>query len=201
MTHSVLDALKNISSNYVARGGCAIYFPTHCSTCLDTTSTNSVKKVISHLHTSIPFKRDGRSTIIVLVWYNSANLYPRAMQERNGPAEPSVAVTSSLNSIRITPRTPKTPRLTMRDEDDDVELSLLNEEERLRSATDFEDDDSSIAESDSDVKKPISANDKRQMVLLCVLCECVILGSRTSLNGSARSSARHPGTLYQPSVF
>src|SRR6266545_581919 len=117
------------------------------------------------------------------------------MQERNGSAEPSVAVTSSLNSIRITPRTPKTPRPTMRDEDDDVELSLLNEEERLRSATDFGDDASSIAESDTDVKKPISANDKRQMVLLCVLCECVISRSRTSSNSSSRSSARHPGTL------
>lgn len=118
------------------------------------------------------------------------------MQERNGPAEPSVAVTSSLNSIRITPRTPKTPRSAMRDEDDDVELSLLNEEERLRSVTDFGDDYSSIAESDTNVKRPISANDKRQMVLLCVLCKRVILGSRTSLNSSFRSSARCPGTLH-----
>ena len=94
------------------------------------------------------------------------------MQERNGSVKP-MAVSSSLNSIRITPRTPKTPRSEMRDGDDDLELSLLNDEERIRSARDFGDDSSSVTESETDLKKPISAKDKRQMVLLCVLCEWV----------------------------
>jgi len=93
------------------------------------------------------------------------------MSQRKGSAEP-MAISSSLNSIRITPRTPKTPRVAMYNEDD-VELTLLDDEERLRSANGFQDDDASVADSDTDLKTPISANDKRQMVLLCFLCECV----------------------------
>ena len=97
------------------------------------------------------------------------------MSQRKGSAEP-VAMSSSLNSIRITPRTPKTPRPAMHNEDD-VELTLLAEEERLQSANGFEDEDSSVPASDIDLKKPISANDKRQMVLLCVLCQWLVLGA------------------------
>jgi hypothetical protein len=91
------------------------------------------------------------------------------MPKRNGSVEP-IAMSSSLNSIRITPRTPKTPRGPAMDNEDDVELTLLDEEERLRSANGFQDDDSSLADSDIDSKKPISTNDKKQMVLLCILC-------------------------------
>lgn len=94
------------------------------------------------------------------------------MPQRNRSIEP-VAMSSSLNSIRISPRTPKTSRPATHDED--VELTLLDEEERLRSATGFQDEDSSVLDSDTDLKKPISANDKRQMVLLCVLCQLVCL--------------------------
>jgi hypothetical protein len=97
------------------------------------------------------------------------------MPQRNGSAEP-IAMSSSLNSIRITPRTPKTPRSAMHNEGD-VELTLLDEGERLRSANGFQDEDSSVAESDTDLKKPISANDKRQMALLCILCQLVLLVS------------------------
>ncbi|KDR85273.1 hypothetical protein GALMADRAFT_52530 [Galerina marginata CBS 339.88] len=82
-----------------------------------------------------------------------------------------MAVTSSLNSIHISPRTPRTPRTNMGggEEDDDVELTLLNEEERLRSAREFQDDESILSEADDVSKRPISAKDKRGMVLLCVL--------------------------------
>lgn len=88
----------------------------------------------------------------------------------NTPREP-MAVTSSLNSIHISPRTPRTPRPNMGDEDaDDVELSLLNEEDRVRSAQEFQENDS-ISEQEDVLKRPISAKDKRGMVLLCVLCK------------------------------
>ncbi|KIM47934.1 hypothetical protein M413DRAFT_16004 [Hebeloma cylindrosporum] len=81
-----------------------------------------------------------------------------------------MAVTSSLNSIHISPRTPRTPRPNMGDEEeDDVELTLLNEEERLRSARAFHDDDSMVSDAEDVSKRPISGKDRRGMVLLCVL--------------------------------
>ena len=78
-----------------------------------------------------------------------------------------MAVTSSLNSIHISPRTPKTPRNALEEEEDDVELELLNQEQRLQADRDV---DSPVVH-ESHAKKPISAKDKRSMVLLCVLCE------------------------------
>ena len=78
-----------------------------------------------------------------------------------------MAVTSSLNSIHISPRTPKTPRVAAEDEEDDVELELLNEEERRLAERDIDEP----VEHEPHGKKPISAKDKRSMVLLCVLCE------------------------------
>jgi len=56
------------------------------------------------------------------------------------------------------------------EEEDNVELALLNEEERLRSARAFQDDDSVASEGEDVSKRPISGKDKRGMVLLCVLC-------------------------------
>ena len=86
-----------------------------------------------------------------------------------------MAVTSSLNSIHISPRTPRTPRTSRPgigdDEEEDVELSLLNEEERLRSARDFLDHEPTSSKPEDASKLPISAKDKRGMVLLCVLCK------------------------------
>ena len=83
-----------------------------------------------------------------------------------------MAVTSSLNSIHISPRTPRTPRPNMGDEEEnDVELTLLNEQERLQSAQAFHDSDLLVSETEDVSKRPISAKDKRGMVLLCVLCE------------------------------
>jgi hypothetical protein len=77
-----------------------------------------------------------------------------------------MAVTSSLNSIHISPRTPKTPRNVGGDDESDVELELLNEEQRLEADRDV---DEPVVHTPA--KKPISAKDKRSMVLLCVLCE------------------------------
>ncbi|KAF9473190.1 hypothetical protein BDN70DRAFT_405806 [Pholiota conissans] len=91
---------------------------------------------------------------------------------KNGTSKEPMAVTSSLNSIHISPRTPRTPRLNMGvGEEEDVELELLNEEDRVHSARHFHDseDDASILEMEDMSKRPISPKDKRNMVLLCVL--------------------------------
>ncbi|KAJ7596762.1 acetyl-coenzyme A transporter 1-domain-containing protein [Mycena floridula] len=77
----------------------------------------------------------------------------------------SMAVSSSLNSIHITPRTPISSRLDPDENDDDVELSLLGEDERRQAAFGLESDPSTMG----DHKKPISSKDKKAMVLLCVL--------------------------------
>lgn len=82
-----------------------------------------------------------------------------------------MGVTSSLSAIQISPRTPKISRPDMGDEDD-VELSLLNETER-QSARAFSNEAYSLSDTQSDTKRNISAKDKRGMVLLCVLCEYI----------------------------
>lgn len=81
-------------------------------------------------------------------------------------ARDNMAVSSSLGSIHISPRTPKTPR-TAHDDEEGVELSLLQENERRSS--EFEASD--LDEGTPEEKRKISAKDKRGMVLLCVLCE------------------------------
>ena len=86
-----------------------------------------------------------------------------------------MAVTSSLNAIHISPRTPKTPHSDLGVDEDDVELSLLNEAERLQSARAFPDEAHSLSDTEPDTKRHISAKDKRGMVLLCVLCEYIDL--------------------------
>jgi MFS transporter, PAT family, solute carrier family 33 (acetyl-CoA transportor), member 1 len=78
-----------------------------------------------------------------------------------------MAVTSSLNSIHISPRTPKTPRNVGGDDESDVELELLNEQERFEADRDVDEP----VDHTPPTKKPISAKDKRSMALLCVLCE------------------------------
>ncbi|KII94436.1 hypothetical protein PLICRDRAFT_88660 [Plicaturopsis crispa FD-325 SS-3] len=79
------------------------------------------------------------------------------------------AVSSSLDSIQINPRTPKTARANWTgledDENEDVELSLLGEEERRQAAAGL--DQEYGAPDDS--KRPLSAKDKKAMVLLSVL--------------------------------
>ncbi|KAK0455910.1 acetyl-coenzyme A transporter 1-domain-containing protein [Armillaria borealis] len=83
----------------------------------------------------------------------------------------SMARSSSLHSIHVTPRTPITSRShhntreeMENDAEEGLEMSLLGEEER-RQATRGVDEDAS----DDGLKHPMSAKDKRAMVLLCVL--------------------------------
>jgi len=91
-----------------------------------------------------------------------------------------MAVSSSLHSIHISPRTPKTPRAFRGDPIDEteegVELSLLNEEERHQAVRDVDD----AQELNGNLKHFISAKDKRNMVLLCVLCKSSIFSSISS---------------------
>lgn len=91
------------------------------------------------------------------------------MQER------PMAVTSGLNAIHIAPRTPRTPRTQWNggDEDDtqDVELSLLDEEERNQAARGLGEAEELGYITESDAKHPISAKDQRGMALLVILCE------------------------------
>ncbi|PFH54736.1 hypothetical protein AMATHDRAFT_52526 [Amanita thiersii Skay4041] len=75
-----------------------------------------------------------------------------------------MAVSSSLNSIHISPRTPKTPRAIPEDDEENVELSLLDDEQRREAAQDLDED-----EHTRQSKRKISAKDKRAMVLLCIL--------------------------------
>ncbi|KAI0344059.1 MFS general substrate transporter [Trametopsis cervina] len=80
--------------------------------------------------------------------------------------------TTSLESIAIQPRTPKTPRSNWRLSDGDaaneVELSLLGEDERLQAAQGLtlEEEQEYLAQGE---KKPMSAKDKRAIVLLIIL--------------------------------
>lgn len=82
-----------------------------------------------------------------------------------------MAVASSLNAIQISPRTPRTPHDT--GDEDNVELSLLNDAERIQSARAFLDETHSLSDNEPDIKRNISAKDKRAMVLLCVLCKYI----------------------------
>ena len=80
-------------------------------------------------------------------------------------------------------------------DEDDVELSLLNEAERLQSARAFPDEVHSLSETEPDTKRHISAKDKRGMVLLCVLCEYTDLSCAIVFEHLIRSSPRNSGIL------
>lgn len=73
-----------------------------------------------------------------------------------------MAVSSSLNNMHISPRTQRTQRNV---DEEDVELSLLGEDERYQAGRGLDDGGNSVS------KQPISAKDKRAMVLLCILCK------------------------------
>ena len=92
-----------------------------------------------------------------------------------------MAVTSSLNSVYISPRTPRTPRVVAEHEDDDVEMELLAEEERERARRGLE-TEPDVPVKNAAVAKKFSAKDKRSMVLLCVLCERTVRGCYGPLN-------------------
>lgn len=80
-----------------------------------------------------------------------------------------MAVSSSLHNIHISPRTPKSSRLY--DEEDGVQLNLLGEEERRQAAHGVDDE---VHPPSNIEKKSMSPEDKRAMVLLCVLCKPLV---------------------------
>ena len=88
------------------------------------------------------------------------------------PRQPMV-VTSGLNAIRIAPRTPKTPWTGHDDEDaDEVELNLLDEEDRRLAAQGLGETEEQGFRNGSEAKRQMSAKDRRGMILLIILCEC-----------------------------
>lgn len=83
------------------------------------------------------------------------------------------AISSSLDSIHIPPRTPRSGRSYANGgmgSGDEVEMSLLTEDERRRAAADGLDDHVSLK-----AKPALSTKDKRAMALLIVLCMCAFL--------------------------
>lgn len=95
-----------------------------------------------------------------------------------------VAVSSSLEleSIHVPPRTPRSAfGGTDASAEDEVELSLLNEDER-RAAAAGDDVDKSVSR-----PKGMSSKDKRGMVLLIILCE----SRSSSYHGKIGSSMFH----------
>ncbi|EIN13244.1 MFS general substrate transporter [Punctularia strigosozonata HHB-11173 SS5] len=85
--------------------------------------------------------------------------------------DPSQAMSSTLDSIHITPRTPRTasklPRngqAYVEDDIDEVQMSLLGEEERREAAADLQDEEVPGHE-----QRALSTKDKRGIVLLIVL--------------------------------
>jgi len=95
----------------------------------------------------------------------------------------SPGISTSLESVQITPRTPRVlrPHKPEADADADhfvggadaeeVEMSLLAEEERARAGAGFADGNGRL---EAKHKVPLSPEDKRAMVLLCVLCTCLL---------------------------
>jgi hypothetical protein len=85
---------------------------------------------------------------------------------------PSPGLSTSLNSVQITPRTPRFVRSkdaeVIGEDAEEVEMSLLSEDERSRAERGFTNGDGYL----ENKHKPsiISLEDKRAMVLLCVLC-------------------------------
>jgi hypothetical protein len=76
------------------------------------------------------------------------------------------AMSTTLDSIQITPRTPRGMRLKHEDAVE-VEMSLLDEDDRRRADAGFADGNGHL---EAKHKAPLSSEDKRAMALLCVLC-------------------------------
>lgn len=79
----------------------------------------------------------------------------------------SRALSSSLSGVSVSPRTPKfSHRMGPDDEaEDEVELNLLGEDEQRQAANGLD-----IEEQFGHPTHSLSSEDKRAMVLLCVLC-------------------------------
>ena len=97
---------------------------------------------------------------------------PREMYR---PPVLSPGVSTSLDTAQITPRTPRPVRPKYAEVDDllvgrdaeEVEMSLLSGAERGRAEPGFADENGYVEDKH---KGPFSLEDKRAMVLLCVLC-------------------------------
>jgi hypothetical protein len=94
---------------------------------------------------------------------------PLPPQERDSMPKTTVsspAISTTLDSIQITPRT---PRVMHSDHAavEEVEMSLLEEDDRRRAAAGFVDGNGHI---EAKPRVPLSPEDKRAMVLLCILC-------------------------------
>jgi hypothetical protein len=92
----------------------------------------------------------------------------------------SPGISTSLDSVQITPRTPRAVRPRYAEVDvslvggdvEEVEMSLLSGDERSRAEPGFTNGD---GYSEDKHKVPIiSLEDKKAMVLLCVLCAWLI---------------------------
>jgi hypothetical protein len=90
----------------------------------------------------------------------------------------SPGVSTSLNSVQITPRSARTPHavrpkyedvddLVARVDAEEVEMGLLSGHERSRAEAGFADGNGHL---EAKHRAPFSLEDKRAMVLLCVLC-------------------------------
>ncbi|XP_006454580.1 hypothetical protein AGABI2DRAFT_189835 [Agaricus bisporus var. bisporus H97] len=109
----------------------------------------------------MPTKRRTKKEVSPASHLNGAS--DKAMRDKS--SQEHMAVSSSLHNIHISPRTPKSSR-PYSDEEDGFELSLLGEEERRQAAHGTDDE---VHPSGNVGKKPMSTEDKRAMVLLCVL--------------------------------
>jgi hypothetical protein len=84
-------------------------------------------------------------------------------------------IASSLDSIQIQPRTPRTARYPREDDDvvndtNEVELSLLNEHERRNGVQDDGFGGLEGVAASGKIKRRVSDEDRRSIVLLCILC-------------------------------
>ncbi|KAF7437200.1 hypothetical protein PC9H_004036 [Pleurotus ostreatus] len=93
---------------------------------------------------------------------SGAKLSKTALSDSSGDMLDPRVMTTSLDEIHISPRTPRMDQ----DGDDELEMNLLGDEERRRAAPGF---NGSARSHESETKRAISVRDKQGMVLLCVL--------------------------------
>ena len=113
---------------------------------------------------------------------NSQHKPRRRAAKQNDPlaapsdSMPPRAIATSLESIEVVPRTPVTARRGYSHDPrtpdglDEVELSLLGEEERRAAASDLTLEEEQAYLAGADGKGPMSARDKQAIVLLIILC-------------------------------
>lgn len=105
---------------------------------------------------------------------SGAKLSKTALSDSSGDMLDPRVMTTSLDEIHISPRTPRMDQ----DGDDELEMNLLGDEERRRAAPGF---NGSARSHESETKRAISVRDKQGMVLLCVLCQCTMFSDSEPL--------------------